>query len=74
MQNKKILIISHNPLSKVNNNGKTLVSIFKGVPSDNIYQLYLNADIPDYNENCHYVQLNEHQILHSIVHRNNVCC
>jgi len=69
-----ILIISHNPLSKVNNNGKTLVSIFKGVPEDNIYQIYLNPDIPDYSEKCHYLQLNEKQILSSILKMNNLCC
>ena len=38
---KKVLLISHNPLSRVNNNGKTLVSIFKGLPENNIYQIYL---------------------------------
>lgn len=72
--NKKILIISHNPLSEVYNNGKTLVSIFKGVPEKNIYQIYLNADQPDYSEECHYLQINEKQIISSIIHRNNHCC
>ena len=71
---KKILLISHNPLSKVNNNGKTLVSIFEGVPKGNIYQIYLNADIPDYDGGCHYLQLNEKQILSSLFKGKNVCC
>ncbi len=71
---KNILIISHNPLSKVNNNGKTLVSIFKGVPDENIYQIYLNSDVPDYSENCHYIQLNEKQILSSVFKIKNLCC
>lgn len=71
---KNILIISHNPLSKVNNNGKTLVSIFKGVPEENIYQIYLNSDVPDYSEYCHYVQLNEKQILSSVLKVKNLCC
>ena len=71
---KKVLLISHNPLSKVNNNGKTLVSIFKGLPENNIYQIYLNADIPDYDGNCHYLQLNEKQILASVFQRENLCC
>ena len=74
IQDKKVLIISHNPLSRVNNNGKTLVSIFKGVPEENIYQIYLNGDIPDYGEKCHYLQLNEKQIISSVIHRKNVCC
>ncbi len=71
---KKILIISHNPLSQVNNNGKTLVSIFEGIPEDNIYQIYLNSDIPDHCGNFHYLQINEKQILRSIVKRKNLCC
>lgn len=71
---KKILLISHNPLSKVNNNGKTLVSIFEGIPKENIYQIYLNSDIPDYDGGCHYLQLNEKQILTSIFKGKNLCC
>ena len=71
---KKILIISHNPLSSVNNNGKTLVSIFKGVPEENIYQIYLNSDIPDYSEKCHYLQINERQIIKTIFRGKNMCC
>lgn len=71
---KKVLLVSHNPLSSVNNNGKTLVSIFKGLPENNIYQIYLNADIPDYDGGCHYLQLNEKQILDSIFQRKNLCC
>ncbi len=72
--NKKVLIISHNPLSCVNNNGKTLASIFKGVSNDNIYQIYLNADVPDYSEECHYLQINEKQIFTSLLKQKNVCC
>lgn len=71
---KKILLISHNPLSKVNNNGKTLVSIFEGIPKDNIYQIYLNSDIPDYSDECHYLQLNEKQIIGSFLKGQNICC
>ena len=72
--NKKILIISHNPLSRVNNNGKTLVSIFEGVPEKNIYQIYLNTDIPDYSKDSHYLQINEKQIIRSILKMKNFCC
>lgn len=71
---KKILIISHDPLSYVNNNGKTLASIFEGVPQENIYQIYLKSDISDYSNNCHYLQINEKQIIKSIIKRKNLCC
>lgn len=71
---KQVLLISHNPLSRVNNNGKTLVSIFEEVPNDNIYQIYLNADFPDYNGGCHYLQINEKQILATFFKGKNICC
>lgn len=71
---KKVLLISHNPLSRVNNNGKTLASIFEGIPKNSIYQIYLNSDTPDYDENCHYLQLNEKQIIRSAFSRKNICC
>lgn len=71
---KKILIISHNPLSRVNNNGKTLVSIFEGVPEKNIYQIYLNSDTPDYSKESHYLQINEKQIISSFLKMRNYCC
>ncbi|MBR6559016.1 MAG: hypothetical protein IKT70_08435 [Clostridia bacterium] len=73
-ENKNILIISHNPLSRVNNNGKTLVSIFEGVPKENIYQVYLTSDVPDYSNECHYLQLNEKQIIGSFLKAKNICC
>ena len=71
---KKILIISHNPLSCVNNNGKTLASIFEGVSKDNIYQIYLSTEIPDYCDKSHFLQINEKQILSSFIYRKNLCC
>lgn len=69
-----ILIISHNPLSSVNNNGKTLTSIFNGFPSENIYQIYLNSETPDYSGKCHYLQINEKQIIKTVLKRKNYCC
>lgn len=74
MKNKKILIISHNPLSQVNNNGKTLVSIFRGICEENIYQIYLTSEISDYSDKCHYLQINEKQILKSVLKAKNICC
>ncbi len=37
---KKILVVSNNPFSRTENNGKTLLSFFKDFPSENIAQLY----------------------------------
>lgn len=72
--NKNVLIISHNPLSETSNNGKTLASIFEGVPKENIYQIYLSAEKPNYSDMCHYLQINEKQILKSILCCENQCC
>lgn len=73
-KDKRILLISHNPLSQVNNNGKTLVSIFNGILKENIYQIYLNLSTPDYSEECHYLQINEKQIISSFLKAKNLCC
>ena len=74
ISNEKVLIISHNPLSAVNNNGKTLASIFDGLPEKNIYQIYLNSENPDYSDSITYLQINERQIIESLIKCKNVCC
>lgn len=43
-ENPKVLVISHNPFSDTQNNGKTLSAFFKGWPKDKIAQLYLTLD------------------------------
>ncbi|MFH0736061.1 MAG: hypothetical protein V1773_16525 [bacterium] len=43
----KILIISHNALSMHTNNGKTLYSLFKDWPSENIAQFYFHNEAPE---------------------------
>ncbi|MCT2409544.1 hypothetical protein NZD88_18485 [Chryseobacterium antibioticum] len=40
----KILIISHNPFSKISNNGKTLESIFRDFKKEELAQLYFVDD------------------------------
>lgn len=48
-----ILVFSHNPFSKVSNNGKTLSSIFSGVDHDSLSQLYIsNRESPDGDLRC----------------------
>lgn len=43
---KKILIVSNNPISETDNNGKTIASFIRGLPKDNIRQLYFNEEKP----------------------------
>lgn len=40
----KVLIISHNPFSKISNNGKTLESIFRNFKKEELSQLYFVED------------------------------
>jgi hypothetical protein len=58
----RLLIVSHNPFSLINN-GKTFTALFKGWPKDNIAQLYLSTDVPDFSV-CHkFFQLHDIDIL-----------
>lgn len=40
----KVLIVSHNPFSKISNNGKTLESIFRDFKKEELIQLYFVED------------------------------
>ena len=40
----KILIVSHNPFSRISNNGKTLESIFRNFKKEELAQLYFVED------------------------------
>lgn len=47
MQDKKVLIISHNAFSTSNNMGKTLSGLFGGFEKSNLAQLYFHVSEPD---------------------------
>lgn len=65
----KILVISHNPFSDTQNNGKTLSSFFKGWNKDNIRQLYLTLDDCD-NSVCNkFYRLSDIDILKGFLNR-----
>ena len=42
----KVLIISHNALSKRFNNGSTILSLFKFWPEENLAQIYFRKETP----------------------------
>lgn len=48
----KVLVITVNPFSSTQNNGKTFASIFKNFPSENIAQIYKSGDIDKNVPNC----------------------
>lgn len=44
----RVLIVSHNPLSDTQNNGKTLSVFFEGWPKESLAQLYFTLDEPSF--------------------------
>ena len=65
----KVLIISHNVLSKFSNNGKTIFSIFENWPEKNLAQIYFRNEIPDFNSKVSYFRIFEYDIIQSILKR-----
>lgn len=47
----RVLVVSHNPFSDVQNNGKTLLAFFEDWPRERLAQLYLTLDEPSFT-NC----------------------
>ncbi len=47
-KNPKILIVSHNPLSDTQSNGKTITSLLSFCPKESLAQLYFTMDTPDF--------------------------
>jgi glycosyltransferase involved in cell wall biosynthesis len=47
----RVLVVSHNPFSDVQNNGKTLQAFFEDWPRERLAQLYLTLDEPSFT-NC----------------------
>ncbi|MHB1173342.1 MAG: glycosyltransferase [Lacisediminihabitans sp.] len=45
----RVLVVSHNPFSDLQNNGKTLSVFFEGWPKDRLAQFYLTLDDPSFS-------------------------
>lgn len=65
----KVLILSHNPLSKNQSNGKTIYSMLKRIPKENLAQIYLTTDIPDFDLCNNYFQIDDFDILKKLIYR-----
>ncbi len=59
----RVLIVSHNALSDTQSNGKTLSAFFKHWDYENIAQLYLTSDVPDFSFCNKFFQLHDIDIL-----------
>lgn len=64
-----VLIISHNPLSRVYNNGKTMLSFFENWPREKLSQIYLTLDPPDFSIINQYYRISDNDILRSILRK-----
>ena len=70
---RKILIISNNPLSNIQHNGKTIASFFEGCSPANIAQLYFNSAAPDNIQFNTYFRISDTDILKSISGKSPTC-
>lgn len=64
---KNILIVSNNVLSVQNNNGKTLLSFFKGFEKKNLAQLYFSDEEPEGDFVSSYYNFNDRDALLSVI-------
>lgn len=68
MQNIRLLIISNNAISATSNNGKTIRSFLKGIPAENVANLYFGTnETPDIDACKHFYRITEIDILKSFL-------
>lgn len=72
----KVLVIAANPFSDINNNGKTLKSIFSQFSKENLFELYFRPQdnaIGDGEYASSYWAVSEMDIIRSIIHLRRHC-
>jgi len=62
-QNIRVLVLSHNSFSESSNNGKTLESFFYHFNKNNLAQIFLHEDIPDYSFCSNYFCISDKEVL-----------
>lgn len=60
---KRVLIISHNVLSMSSSMGKTLANFLKGIPSENIAQLYFHTEVPTTKISTKYFRITDFDMI-----------
>lgn len=71
----KVLIVSHNVISKTENMGKTLRSYFQGFAPEDIAQFYIHAEVPTDDSVCrNYYRFTDKDALKSILPIKNHGC
>lgn len=72
----RVLVVSANPFSDVNNNGKTLKSIFSAFPKDSLFEFYTRPQdnvIGDGTYAKSYYAVSESDIIRSLLHCSKKC-
>lgn len=65
---RKILVISNRCFSFTDNNGKTLLSLFENIPSDNVSQLFFYGNTPTIS-GYEYFQISDRDILNGLFNK-----
>ena len=67
MDKVKILVVSNNPFSYTDNNGKTLVSFFKYYDNTSIAQLYFSDEKAECDKFTNFFKISDNDILKKLV-------
>lgn len=65
----RTLIISNNPLSETNNNGKTIASFFSNTKKYNLSQLYFSNEQPCFNITNNFYKISDSDVLKSLFYK-----
>lgn len=63
----RVLVVSHNPFSDVQNNGKTLLGFFEDWPRERLAQLYLTLDEPSFTSCDRFYRVTDLDVLKDAV-------
>ena len=62
----RILVISHNVFSNIENMGKTLVSYFKGFDKESLAQFYIHSEVPTSDICGNYYRVTDKEMIKSV--------
>ena len=68
-EHKRVLIVSHNALSRTANNGKTLTALFADWPRDKLAQFYLMHEMPDVSICGRFFRITDEEMLRACLTR-----
>lgn len=62
----KVLILSHNPICRTNNMGKTLLTLFSAFKKEELCQFYVRNSLPDIDKCRSYYRITDREALKSV--------